>query len=193
MRFLSATYRLALTATAVALLALAPVRADGPEVTPPKLDLTRWNDQPVYPDGAVAKGELGVTVLAVSVDARSRVTNVAIDKTSGFDDLDQTAVKAVRGLRFDAANDGKKDVAGVMKLAIHFQLTTLPEKPFTDSDVYALKDAGDMMVCKRQDPPLGSYVVPKPLCHTQREWDEIAKQKKDQNIPERPHSPFVGQ
>lgn len=191
MGFLSLPRSCALSGFALTFLVLAmPTASAEDTITPPKIDLSRWNDQPVYPDGALAKNEHGNTVLAVSIDARSRVTKVDVDKTSGYDDLDQTAVAAAKQLRYDAATDGHKDVPGVMTLTVHFQLTPVPRPTITASDVYAAKDSGDLIVCKRQDPPVGSLIAPKPVCRTSREWDQIQRQKKDQNIPDRPHSPF---
>ena len=189
MGFLSLSRFCALSGLAFLVLALPAARADD-AITPPKIDLTRWNDQPVYPDGAVGKNEQGNTVLAVSIDARSRVTKVEVDKSSGFDDLDQTAIAAAKQLRYDAATNDGKNVPGVMKLTVHFGLAPVPRPAITASDVYAAKDAGDLIVCKRQNPPVGSFIAPEPICRTKREWDEIEKQKKNQNIPDRPHGPF---
>lgn len=175
--------RLVVTYSVMAFLALATSAARAEDVaTPPKLDLTRMNDQPVYPDGAVARQEQGNTVLAIAVEASGRVSKVAVDTSSGFEDLDKTAVDSVRHLRFTAATDGHKDIAGVMKLTVHFQLSALPKAAITEADVYALKDIGDMMVCKRPSPPLGSFVAPKPVCHTKREWDAANGQSRDPGL-----------
>ena len=171
-------------------LALPAARADD-AITPPKIDLTRWNDQPVYPDGAVAKNEQGNTVLAVSIDTRSRVTKIEVDKSSGYDDLDQTAIAAAKQFRYDAATDGHKNIPGVMKLTIHIQLAPLPKPPITEADIYALKEIGDLIVCKTPPPALGSNITPKSVCRTKREWDAMTKQGRDQNIPDRPRGPFL--
>lgn len=182
----------ALSILALSVLVVAPVAAradDGPK--PPTIDLSRWNDQPVYPDGAVDRKEQGNTVLAIDFDKRGRILKVTVDTTSGFDDLDQAAIAAAKTLRFNAASDGHKDVPGTMKLTVHYQLTALPKTPITEADIYAVKDPGELIVCRRVDPPLGSYVAPKPECHTQREWEAIAKQKRDQRIPERHNGPFI--
>lgn len=167
---------------AACFVVLAPVRADD-VVTPPKIDLTRWNDQPVYPDGAVDKKEQGNTVLAIALEPSGRVTTVTVDTSSGFEDLDKTAVAAVKNLRFDGASNGHKNIPSVLKLTVHFQLTALPEKPITEADIYALKDVGDLIFCKKQAPPVGSLLAPKPICHTKREWDALNKQRRDSDMP----------
>jgi TonB family protein len=183
---------LAFIGLAVSLLVLAAPAAQAADAaTPPKLNLERRNIQPVYPDGAVDKKEQGNTVLAVAVSDSGRITNVAVETSSGFDDLDKTAIAAVRRLTFSPASDGHGDVAGTMKLTVHFQLSPLPGKPITETDVYALTDIGEMMVCKKPQLALGSYIEGKPVCHTKREWDAIAKSSRDGSSPlEHPNSAF---
>jgi hypothetical protein len=78
-----------------------------------------------------------------------------------------------------------------MKLTFHFQLSQLPDQLITESDVYVLRYAGDLKICKTPPPPTGSYISPKPVCHTKREWDEIEVQKRDQKIPDRPRGGFI--
>jgi len=178
------------TGLAFLVLALPAARADD-AITPPKIDLTRWSEQPVYPDGAVERREQGNTVLSVDISSASKPTKVTVETSSGFADLDEAAVAAVKGLRFDAAVSHRKDIAGTMKLTIHYQLTPLPYPPFTETDVYALREIDELIVCKTPAPTLGSNITPKSVCRTKREWDAINRLKKDQNIPERHNGPFV--
>lgn len=160
---------------------IAPACAEE-TVTPPKLDLTRINDQPIYPDGAVDRQEQGNTVLAIAVEKNGRASKVTVATSSGFADLDKAALDSVYRLRINAANDGKKDVAGEMKLTVHFQLTPLPSPAVSESDIYALKTIDDMIICKQPPPPLGSYVAPKTVCATKREWDAAKGRHGDQSI-----------
>ena len=169
---------------ALSLLVLAPTAARADDViTSPKIDLSRSNDQPVYPDGARDKKEQGNTVLAISIEASGRDTKTIVETSSGFDDLDQAALATAKGWRFVAANNGHKDVPGILKVTVHFQLSALPKPAITENEVYALADIGDMIYCKRPAPPLGSNITPDRVCRTKREWDAIAAQAKHQSVP----------
>jgi protein TonB len=161
----------------------APAARADDAPTPPKLDLSRTNDQPVYPEGAVARKEQGNTVLAIEINARGGLTKITVDTTSGFDDLDQAAVSAAREWRYEAASDGHKDVPGVLKLTVHFQLSPLPKTQISESEVYALADIGDMIVCRREAAAIGSNMAPPKVCRTKRDWDAIAEQSKHRTTP----------
>ena len=191
MTFLSSCRRHALPALVLSLAVLAPACADDTVViTPPKMDLSRNPEQPVYPDDAREKKEQGNSVLAIAVSAAGRVTGISLDTTSGFDDLDKAALAAARDWRFDAASDGHRDVAGVAKITVHFQLAPLPTPAVTETDVYALADEGDRIICRRLPPALGSNMSPPPTCAPKREWDEAAKRAKHAVPIDRPVQPF---
>jgi len=173
---------------ALSLLVLAPAGADD-VITPAKIDVSRINDQPVYPEGAKEKKEQGITMLAISLDARTRILKVTVDTTSGFTDLDQAAVAAADRWYFVAASDGHRDVPGVAEVKVHFQLSPLPSPPVTETDVYALADIGDMIVCRTPMLALGSNITPKRVCAPKREWDEATRRNNDQHMPsQRPNA-----
>lgn len=169
---------------ALSLLVLAPSAARADDVTtPPKIDLSRINDQPVYPEGARDRKEQGNTVLAIFIDERGRSSKTTVETSSGFDDLDKAAVAAVWYWRFVSATKDGKDVAAWIKVTVHFQLAPLPKNAVTESDVYALADIGDMIVCRTGDPVLGSQITPDRVCRTKREWDDLAERSKHRSIP----------
>ena len=169
----------ALSSLALSLLVLAPpaARADD-AITPPKIDISRINDQPVYPEGAKDRNEQGNTVLSIYIDAKGRSSNTTVETTSGYADLDKAAVASVWNLHFVSASKDGKDVASTIKVTVHFQLTPLPKPAVTESEVYALADIGDKIVCKQPSPALGSHIMPARVCRTIKEWDAIAEQAK---------------
>jgi TonB family protein len=59
------------------------------------LDPAFPNYQPPYPDAAQVNGEQGDVGLKVRVNQNGLVRNIEIEKTSGFDDLDNAAIEGV--------------------------------------------------------------------------------------------------
>lgn len=68
--------------------------------TPLHLDHAYPNYQPTYPDAAQVNGEQGDVVLNVEITSSGKVRNVKIDKSSGFEDLDNAAIAGVMRWRF---------------------------------------------------------------------------------------------
>lgn len=62
------------------------------------------NPSPHYPAEAVSRGEEGLVLLSVTVDRSGRPRSVELKQSSGFTRLDKSALKAVKGWRF---NPGK--------------------------------------------------------------------------------------
>ena len=67
---------------------------------PLHLDHAYPNYQPTYPDAAQVNGEQGDVVLNVEITSSGKVRNVKIDKSSGFEDLDNAAIGGVMRWRF---------------------------------------------------------------------------------------------
>jgi protein TonB len=57
-------------------------------------------DPPPYPPSAIRAGLQGTSAITLCIDARGRVTQAALARSSGHDVLDQAALKWVRDLRF---------------------------------------------------------------------------------------------
>ena len=88
-----------------------------PEIpTVSKLSVTSRVD-PIYPAGAQAAGQQGVVLLDAQVDPYGNVTNVSILQSSGFNDLDNAAVQAVKRWRFAPISTGAH-----VRVPIRFQL-----------------------------------------------------------------------
>lgn len=65
-----------------------------------KLDPAFSNYQPPYPDTAQVNGEQGDVVLKLRVSENGRVRNVEVEKSSGFEDLDNAAIGGVLRWRY---------------------------------------------------------------------------------------------
>ncbi len=78
--------------------------------------------KPEYPKGARQRGEEGDVVLEISVDERGVVDDVKVVGPSGFRELNEAAVKAVRSARFTPARSGKLNVRSKARLTLTFRL-----------------------------------------------------------------------
>ena len=78
--------------------------------------------RPRYPDGARQRGEQGDVILEIRVDEDGSVGEVKVVSTSGFDELDAAAVRAVRAARFNPAKSGGASVASTARLTLTFRL-----------------------------------------------------------------------
>lgn len=99
----------------------APV-AGGPAVQAPA-PLADQSPSPRYPVEAMRRGDEGVVVLQVAVDADGRPASIDIAERSGSRDLDRAAVEAVSRWRFEPARDAAgTPVAGRLSVPIDFKL-----------------------------------------------------------------------
>ena len=78
--------------------------------------------RPHYPDGARRRGEQGDVVLEIRVEEDGSVGDVKVVATSGFGELDDAAVRAVRAARFAPARSGDDAVASTARLALSFRI-----------------------------------------------------------------------
>lgn len=93
-----------------------------PQITPPQS--THRNSQPDYPPTSRRLGEEGTVVLLLYVLENGRVGEVRIDKSSGFQRLDDAASReARRNWRFKPALQGDRPVAAWTRIAVTFRLT----------------------------------------------------------------------
>lgn len=77
---------------------------------PPDIDV-RHSTDPVYPPDSRRRGEEGLVVLLVLVEADGQPSEVKLERSSGHDRLDQAALEGARhGLRYVAGTvDGKAE------------------------------------------------------------------------------------
>jgi protein TonB len=81
------------------------------------------NPAPSYPPAAQRRGLQGKVILKIHVLASGQPDNVTVAKSSGYDILDDAAVKAVTGWVFDPAKRGQKAIDGWVNVPINFKLS----------------------------------------------------------------------
>ena len=108
---------------------------DPPPPPPPPPTFTPKAPQPInnasgwvtvndYPRADLNRGNEGTTRIALSVDARGRVTGCQVTQSSGHTRLDRTTcAKAKQRARFDPATDKHgENVAGTFSAAVRWQI-----------------------------------------------------------------------
>ena len=105
-------------------------RAEAPKavakdiVIPPKSNPRRPVTQPEYPPTSKRLGEAGTVVMLLTVSAEGRVTEAKIDKSSGFERLDEAAMKeALSRWRLVPGTVNGAASAMQYKFAVTFKLT----------------------------------------------------------------------
>ncbi len=83
------------------------------------------NPAPQYPALSRRMGEEGTVLLHVLVSAQGSAGEVALKSSSGYERLDEAAVKAVRGWRFVPADAGGQMVASWVDVPVSFHLEAL--------------------------------------------------------------------
>jgi protein TonB len=82
------------------------------EDTTPSVDASATgNPKPVYPRASKALGEEGRVMLDVYVQADGTVGDIRLHQSSGFERLDDSALRAVRQWRFKPARQSGKQIA----------------------------------------------------------------------------------
>ncbi|MBV8168681.1 MAG: energy transducer TonB, partial [Alphaproteobacteria bacterium] len=77
--------------------------------------------KPVYPKIALQLGEEGTVILTIEISDGGQVTDATVLQTSGFGSLDQAAIKAARGWRFQAAMQAGRAVASTVNIPFRFK------------------------------------------------------------------------
>ncbi len=100
-----------------------PAPAPAAPITPPNF-VAAYLDNPVpeYPRLSRRLKESGTVLLRVRVSPEGRSAQVNLNKSSGYDRLDQSAIEAVRKWRFVPAKQGEQAVAAWVIVPINFQL-----------------------------------------------------------------------
>lgn len=78
--------------------------------------------KPEYPFLSRVRGEEGDVDLVISINENGGVDGVVVQKSSGFSELDDAAVQAVKSALFDLAKSGNTPVALVASLTLSFRL-----------------------------------------------------------------------
>lgn len=105
--------------------------AQDSRLIPPKIDNSRVNPTPLYPDSAQKRGEQGSVDLSVYVNYSGRPNGrIKLVKSSGFDDLDNSAVEAVLGWHYIPAMTADGDTHSAwMPVHVEFKLPQPPAPP----------------------------------------------------------------
>lgn len=81
-------------------------------VTPPRSDATHLdNPPPVYPPVSRRLGEQGQVLLEVRIEPDGTVSEIRLKRSSGFERLDNAAMKTVRNWRYVPARRGDQPIA----------------------------------------------------------------------------------
>jgi protein TonB len=81
------------------------------------------NTPPVYPETARRAGWEGRVTVRVEVSADGLPMSVALQKSSGYGVLDQAALRAVKGWRFQPRTMGGVAMAGTVDVPVNFTLS----------------------------------------------------------------------
>lgn len=84
-----------------------------------------YNPRPEYPEIARKEGWEGTVLLRVLVDQEGKSKWIEVSRSSGFDTLDQAAMKTVKGWRFHPARYGERMVESWVRIPIVFRLSDL--------------------------------------------------------------------
>lgn len=79
-------------------------------------------DRPPYPQIARRKGWEGMVTLRLNITVEGIVKSVVIRKSSGFPELDESAMQAVETWRFAPATDGAFPIPATVDLPVRFNL-----------------------------------------------------------------------
>ncbi|MCD8350719.1 MAG: TonB family protein [Planctomycetaceae bacterium] len=77
---------------------------------------------PEYPQGARRRGEQGEVLVRASIDASGRCVGAAVERSSGYPDLDSAALDTVRRASFAPASEDGIPIAMEDRFIIEFQL-----------------------------------------------------------------------
>jgi TonB family protein len=88
--------------------------------SPPHVDTSGVNLQPPYPPTALQNQERGAVILGAAVTAEGKVTRVSLIETSGFNDLDSSAISTVLGWRFVPATKEGSPAEGTTMVKLIF-------------------------------------------------------------------------
>ncbi len=84
--------------------------------------LYRENPEPPYPRLAQKRGYEGTVILSVLVDEDGLVDNLWVFETSGYNILDNAALKAVKDWIFEPAKMGNKKIEMWVEVPVKFEL-----------------------------------------------------------------------
>lgn len=95
----------------------------GKEDHAPGIDISLRNRQPPhYPLAAIAAHHQGTVVLDVAIDETGQVRGVTVERSSGYPEIDQAAIDAAKGWRYNPGMRNGIPVGGVVRTPVNFSL-----------------------------------------------------------------------
>lgn len=156
--------------SALALIGGAPAYAASAD-SPPRIDLSRPNPRPVYPESSKRLGEIGTVVVAVHVNELGRPFDVQLARTSGFARLDQAAVEAVRQWHFSPAIRDGEAVAEWTAVGIQFNMDGVSQIPVSGDTEVAQRER-NRVICKKDVGMTGTRLAGGTVCLPKWQWEE---------------------
>ena len=87
------------------------------------IDISYKNrNPPNYPIQAMRQGHQGMVILDITINAAGEVTNVTVEKSSGYRELDRAAEEAARKWKFNPGVHNGKAAGGVVRVPVNFSL-----------------------------------------------------------------------
>ena len=86
------------------------------------------SERPDYPQTARKEGSEGTVVLRITIGAGGDVEKVAIQESSGFPALDESAAQSVKTWQFDPAKVGDDPISSAVDLPVKFDLKEYKEE-----------------------------------------------------------------
>jgi len=77
---------------------------------------------PKYPEEARKNHQTGLTVIKIMVGKSGKVISTQVEKSSGFDSLDEAALETAKQWEFTPGKKGDKTVKVEMKIPFNFKL-----------------------------------------------------------------------
>lgn len=94
-------------------------------ITPPIANANYLhNPAPDYPESAIDRGQEGVVLLRVQVNAQGKAVTVQIHQSSGVSALDNAALRTVRNWSFVPAKRGNQAISGQVIVPVDFSLNS---------------------------------------------------------------------
>ena len=78
--------------------------------------------RPDYPKGSRQRGEQGDVVVEMMVNPQGEIDEATVVSSSGFVELDEAALRAVRFAKFTPARSGGETVASIARITLAFKL-----------------------------------------------------------------------
>ena len=101
----------------VAVLATSAIAADAP-ASYSKTVMEQVSSKVEYPKMAKMKKQEGATVVTIQVDAKGAATNATVEKSSGYESLDNAALSAVQAAApFPAPAEGGATIHGAIRFS----------------------------------------------------------------------------